>query len=169
MTIKLIETKVLSLLSDYDDMRELCSNAELGPVPEQVKIEDLMTEELPPWYKFISFEEAEVSFDDRQDGVLVNLKDCTTKAMFILKRHTKTDDEGNIELTLEAASSYCQHHVKSIDGENRAKIFPTDIPPADAKNATWNDWTSSVREKNLMRLVRGIMLFRRNAGEEGNE
>lgn len=133
---------------------------------------DIATEKTPPWYRYEGWDRAVINFDDLSTGVSVILADCSSKAGHEITKTVKV--EGNrLILDEKAISALCEGHVAEVkgEGEGLARIFPMPLPAANSKPEKWSSWCLGLKEKVAGRLVRGVLLFRRDAGAavQGNE
>ena len=153
------DAKLDELHAAAEELKKLAGKK--GADVEVPNLDDVKAE-APDWYSYTSFTDAAVSFDDREEGVAVLLEDCTMRESTELQRIVKAEN------TLDTYAAFCKHHIKAVEGKH-APIFNADPPPKGAPMKAWKEWSGNVSEKNLNRLVSGIMMFRQDVGAEGNE
>lgn len=131
-------------------------------LPDEASME---SDETPDWYEYVSYDEAKITFEDRGNDTVVMLKDCTSKDSLDLGKLAKNGKEDSID----GSAKLLMAHIESVSGDDRAKVFKADLPPSNAKLSAWSTLAGNMGEKNLLRIIEGIHLFRRDVGEEGND
>lgn len=121
-----------------------------------------------PWYESKSYDAATISFGDRAEGVVVEIRDARASHSKDIRDEINIR-EGSIEIPTRAVAAMCRGHIKAITGEKRALIFNTDLPAPLAPIEDWVKWIEAMNTKNVDRLRQGIWHFRTQEIEQGND
>lgn len=127
-------------------------------------------EKVPNWFKRESFDVATIDFNDRVPGVTMTIGDPTAKEtseMIATFRKNAALPNGGSET--EIAAAWLKAYAVEIKGEQRIKVFNTDLPAKGAQLDVWTTWASSIKHKHLTRLITGIGIFHKEAAEVGND
>lgn len=126
----------------------------------------------PRWYTREAWNLAKLDFGDFKEGVTVTLRDCPTKIAREIREvyaRTKETRESEVATTYQVIAMLCKGHLADVRGEGKGEVFNVDAPKNAADVSEWKKWTDEMQEKALARLHEGIIFFRNDVGELGNE
>lgn len=139
------------------------------PDTEEAKPTEEAVKPWRPWYTSTAYDKAEISFDDRCPGTVVEISDCTAENGERIKKAIVLKPDGSIEIPIEALAEMVRGHVVAVRGEKKGEIFPQDFPPKGAKTEDFVSALKKMKQKDLYRLREGLWKFRVQEIEQGND